>query len=244
MATAAHKRGLHVVTCSPGLVSWSTETGACNNTDWLTLLIKGIVELGCAPKANSYFNLIPVDFLASTIVQRALQVMNFLPTEDPQEVDCTVHQHYAPFQQIVNIICTNVAGCEDLSIPVPFEDWKEYAIQQIESLTTPHTIPTITPGTQSPSSTASPAQESHTKSQPEQNSQHTPAPAHTVSPIVPLQLFFSTGIPHDSSYCSPTDLESFRQYFLRLLRFLYGPRVLQPPEQTDGGSDTTTSTHH
>ncbi|CAN7571794.1 amino acid adenylation domain-containing protein [Pseudoduganella sp. LjRoot289] len=66
-------RGLTGTIIRPGNISGHTQTGVCQpDQNRIMLLIKGSVQLGCAPAWDSGFDLCPVDFLAEAAVRCSL----------------------------------------------------------------------------------------------------------------------------------------------------------------------------
>jgi thioester reductase-like protein len=55
------------------MVSGHSETGACNAGDFILRLIRGCVELGQAPEVDTLVELVPVDYVAESIVRLMLR---------------------------------------------------------------------------------------------------------------------------------------------------------------------------
>ncbi|KAG7358594.1 amino acid adenylation enzyme/thioester reductase family protein [Nitzschia inconspicua] len=75
MCSVAESRGLPISILRPGNMAGSSQTGVSNPDDLNYLLIKGMLEAGCAPivDTNYALDLTPVDFAASAVAQLVVQ---------------------------------------------------------------------------------------------------------------------------------------------------------------------------
>jgi amino acid adenylation domain-containing protein/thioester reductase-like protein len=75
MCTVAESRGLPISVLRPGNMAGSTLTGVSNADDLNYLLLRGILDAGCAPivGTNFYMDLTPVDFAAEAVTQLVVQ---------------------------------------------------------------------------------------------------------------------------------------------------------------------------
>jgi thioester reductase-like protein len=73
IVTIARSRGLPVTIHRPGLVFGHTETGACHETDYVLVALKGFLALGILPDYRDALNAIPVDYTAKAIVHASRQ---------------------------------------------------------------------------------------------------------------------------------------------------------------------------
>ncbi|MFC7440511.1 amino acid adenylation domain-containing protein [Laceyella putida] len=64
----ARKRGIPVSIYRPGRISGDSRTGACQTDDFLWRMIKGSIQLGCAPDQDAYAEMSPVDFISRAII--------------------------------------------------------------------------------------------------------------------------------------------------------------------------------
>eukprot|EP01105_Mastigella_eilhardi_P006828 TRINITY_DN18345_c0_g1_i1.p1 TRINITY_DN18345_c0_g1~~TRINITY_DN18345_c0_g1_i1.p1 ORF type:complete len:1563 (-),score=330.98 TRINITY_DN18345_c0_g1_i1:94-4782(-) len=72
----AMHRGIPVALARVAMVSWSTTSGVANMSDHLNLLVEGSRILGCVPAtaASSKWPLVPVDFVARTLIRLSTQI--------------------------------------------------------------------------------------------------------------------------------------------------------------------------
>lgn len=65
----------------PGMTSWSTKTGILTDTDWLSRLFRGCSYINAAPDSDAKISIVPVDYMAMTIVKIALGKLEVVKTE-------------------------------------------------------------------------------------------------------------------------------------------------------------------
>jgi amino acid adenylation domain-containing protein/thioester reductase-like protein len=65
----AGARGIPVTVYRPGTITGHTETGACNEADFLYRFIRGCVEMGSAPDIDMTVDIMPVDYAAAALVE-------------------------------------------------------------------------------------------------------------------------------------------------------------------------------
>jgi myxalamid-type nonribosomal peptide synthetase MxaA len=68
LVRTAGERGLPVCIYRPGQISGDSRTGVWNTGDFFCRMIKGCIDLGCAPVGHIEFNLAPVDYVGKAIV--------------------------------------------------------------------------------------------------------------------------------------------------------------------------------
>jgi thioester reductase-like protein len=73
----AGRRGLPISIYRPTLISGDSETGVCNITDYICLMIKGCIEMGSAPDQDVVFDFSPVDYLSKAIIYLSNQQKSF-----------------------------------------------------------------------------------------------------------------------------------------------------------------------
>jgi amino acid adenylation domain-containing protein/thioester reductase-like protein len=69
----ARLRGLPIYIYRPSNIMGQSQTGACPDNSFVSLMIKGCLQMGIAPKINAFLNLIPVDYASQVIVNLSLQ---------------------------------------------------------------------------------------------------------------------------------------------------------------------------
>jgi len=110
----ANNKGLETMSLRIGQISGSTRTGAWNATDWVPIIIKSSIALGCLPDLPGDVAWIPVDVTSRTIVDSVLS-SNPLP-----EVVNLVHPRPVPWRDV--FMAANDALGGELEL-LPFEDW-------------------------------------------------------------------------------------------------------------------------
>jgi myxalamid-type nonribosomal peptide synthetase MxaA len=68
LVRTAGERGLPVCIYRPGQISGHSRTGVWNTGDFFCRMIKGCVDIGCAPAGHIEFNMAPVDYVGKAIV--------------------------------------------------------------------------------------------------------------------------------------------------------------------------------
>ena len=73
MVWTAKERGLPVCVYRPAMISGHSQTGIANKTDLMNRLIKGFIQLGCAPESQMVINIAPVDFFSQGVIYLSQQ---------------------------------------------------------------------------------------------------------------------------------------------------------------------------
>lgn len=71
LVSEAGRRGLPVTIYRPSLIAGHSTTGDFNADDFLSLLVKGCVRMGCAPDLDWTFDALPVDVVSALIVRHS-----------------------------------------------------------------------------------------------------------------------------------------------------------------------------
>jgi thioester reductase-like protein len=69
----ARLRGLPIYIYRPSNIMGQSQTGVCPDNSFVSLMIKGCLQMRIAPKINAFLNLIPVDYASQAIVNLSLQ---------------------------------------------------------------------------------------------------------------------------------------------------------------------------
>ncbi|MBO3461046.1 thioester reductase domain-containing protein [Aetokthonos hydrillicola Thurmond2011] len=69
----ASDRGLPVTIHRPPLISGHSKTGICNTDDFICLMIKGCLAMGCFPDVEYMMDMSPVDYVSKSIVHLSKQ---------------------------------------------------------------------------------------------------------------------------------------------------------------------------
>ncbi|TCD64925.1 putative NRPS-like protein biosynthetic cluster [Steccherinum ochraceum] len=110
----AKSRGLDTLSLRIGQLSGSTHTGAWNVSDWVPIIVKSSVALGCLPDLDGTVDWTPVDVAARTIVD-AVATPGSLP-----DVINIVHPRPATWSAIFSSVNESVGGTLQL---IPFDAW-------------------------------------------------------------------------------------------------------------------------
>ncbi len=73
LVKTAHERGIPTCIYRPGMIVGHSQTGISNTEDQIGRLIKGFIQLGCAPNLSIPMHLTPVDYVSQAIVSLAHQ---------------------------------------------------------------------------------------------------------------------------------------------------------------------------
>ncbi|HLO86980.1 MAG TPA: thioester reductase domain-containing protein [Nostocaceae cyanobacterium] len=68
LVKVARDRGLPVTIHRPPLISGDSQTGICNTHDFINLMIKGCLQMGCFPDVDYMLDMSPVDYVSKAIV--------------------------------------------------------------------------------------------------------------------------------------------------------------------------------
>jgi amino acid adenylation domain-containing protein/thioester reductase-like protein len=69
----AKTRGLPAVIYRPWIVMGHTETGACHSTDYLSVALKGCLQLGMFPIHEAYIEVMPIDWVSRSMIHISRQ---------------------------------------------------------------------------------------------------------------------------------------------------------------------------
>lgn len=69
LLTAAGERGLPVTFHRPFLVMGHTVTGACTPDNFLSIMLRALLDLGVFPKCDARLDIVPVDFVSRALVE-------------------------------------------------------------------------------------------------------------------------------------------------------------------------------
>src|SRR5258706_15717598 len=69
LVAAAKARGLPVAVYRPGMITGHSETGVSNPNDLMAAVLRGCIQLRCAPMVKTSIEMTPVDYVSAAIVQ-------------------------------------------------------------------------------------------------------------------------------------------------------------------------------
>jgi thioester reductase-like protein len=73
LVAEAGRRGVPVTVYRPGNISGDARTGICSATDLVGIMIRGCIELGFAPDNDAFVDVVPIDYVARSLVHLSLQ---------------------------------------------------------------------------------------------------------------------------------------------------------------------------
>ncbi len=120
----AHSRGIPTCIYRAGTITGHSQTGAAQTTDFIGRLIKGLTQLGSAPRWDLKLGLTPVDYVSGAIVHLSQQ-----PTSLGKAFHL-VSPYALPFRQLVNEIRT-------LGYSIEWTDDKQWQAQLIKVASKP-----------------------------------------------------------------------------------------------------------
>ncbi|WP_026732274.1 thioester reductase domain-containing protein [Fischerella sp. PCC 9605] len=127
LVTIARKRGLPVTIHRPPLIAGDSQTGVCNTDDFINLVIKGCIQMGCFPDVDYMLDASPVDYVSKAIVYLSKQ---------KESLGKAFHlQHPAPVPLSNLLEWMRSLG---FSIQViPYQEWQTKLINDISSADNP-----------------------------------------------------------------------------------------------------------
>lgn len=69
----ASDRGLPITIYRPPLIAGDSQTGICNTHDFINLMIKGCLQMGCFPDVDYMLDMSPVDYVSKAVVYLSRQ---------------------------------------------------------------------------------------------------------------------------------------------------------------------------
>ncbi len=123
----ASDRGIPVTIHRPPLISGDSRTGACNTDDFINLVIKGCIQMGCFPDVDYMLDASPVDYVSKAIVYLSRQ------SESIGKAFHLQHPQPEPLSHLVNWI-----GSVGFPVEmVPYEEWQARLINNLSSADNP-----------------------------------------------------------------------------------------------------------
>lgn len=116
LVRAAHSRGIPACIYRPGTIIGHSQTGAAQTNDLIGRLIKGLIQLGNAPKLNLRMNLAPVDYVSKGIIHLSRSPASW------GKAFHLVNSHTLPFCQLVEEI-------RALGYPIQWTDYEQWQAQ-------------------------------------------------------------------------------------------------------------------
>ncbi|CAF1203366.1 unnamed protein product [Didymodactylos carnosus] len=124
LVTQAKDRGLPITIFRPGMISWCSTSGKCNEQDWLYRLFTGLIHHGSAPDVDSMMDLSPVDYVSKVIIELGQQ-----KTSINEIYNIHNSNKMISFKTIWNGICDVMREAPQY---VEFDEWWEGVLAKIE----------------------------------------------------------------------------------------------------------------
>jgi thioester reductase-like protein len=110
----ASDRGLPVTIHRPPLISGDSRTGVCNTDDFICLMIKGCLAMGCFPDVEYMMDMSPVDYVSKAIVHLSKR------KESMGKAFHLQHPHPVPFKKLIDWM-------RSFGFPlelIPYDEWQ------------------------------------------------------------------------------------------------------------------------
>ncbi|CAF0897192.1 unnamed protein product, partial [Didymodactylos carnosus] len=120
----AKQRSLSVTIFRPGMISWCSTSGKCNERDWLYRLFTGLITHGVAPDVDCLMDLSPVDYTSQVIVWIGQRTESIGETYHLCNTEKMIE-----FKTIWNAICAVMGKKPDY---VEFNVWLDGILTQLE----------------------------------------------------------------------------------------------------------------
>ena len=119
----AGERGLPITIYRPPLISGHSETGVGNTDDFVNLMTKGCLQMGCFPDVDYMLDMSPVDYVSKAIVHLSSQ------EESIGNAFHLQHPEPAPLSILVDWLSS-------FGFPIkmiPYEEWQDKLINDVTS---------------------------------------------------------------------------------------------------------------
>ncbi|MEC4814023.1 MAG: thioester reductase domain-containing protein [Scytonema sp. PMC 1069.18] len=123
----AGDRGLPITIHRPPLISGHSQTGVCNTSDFICLMIKGCLEMGYFPDVNYMMDMSPVDYVSQAVVYLSKQQESLgkaFHLQHPQPVSFTML----------------VDWMRSFGFPIqliPYDEWQAQLMKTVTSINNP-----------------------------------------------------------------------------------------------------------
>ncbi|NRB05989.1 MAG: thioester reductase domain-containing protein [Richelia sp.] len=123
----ASDRGIPVTIHRPPLIAGDSRTGVCNTDDFINLVIKGCIQMGCFPDVDYMLDASPVDYVSKAIVYLSQQEDSIGKAFHLQ------HPQPEPLSHLVDWIGSVGFPVEK----IPYEEWQARLINNLSSADNP-----------------------------------------------------------------------------------------------------------
>jgi len=113
LVAAAQARGLPVAVYRPGMITGHSDTGVSNANDFMAAVLRGCIQLRCAPIVKTSIEMTPVDYVSAAIVQLSCD------PNAPRRVFHLSNPHTVEWNDLVRWVSRRGYPVE----LVPFEEW-------------------------------------------------------------------------------------------------------------------------
>ncbi|MBW4645647.1 MAG: amino acid adenylation domain-containing protein [Goleter apudmare HA4340-LM2] len=114
LVMAARDRGLPVCIYRLGMITGHSQTGAFQPSNMISRMIKGFIQMGCAPKWDLNMNLAPVDYVARSVEYLSRQ---------PECYGKTFHL-LSPYALSINQLAADLNSLGYPVTSIPFHQWQ------------------------------------------------------------------------------------------------------------------------
>ncbi|WP_392407388.1 thioester reductase domain-containing protein [Chlorogloeopsis fritschii] len=119
--------GLPVTIHRPPLIAGDSKTGVCNTDDFINLVIKGCIQMGCFPNVDYMLDASPVDYVSKAVVYLSRQ---------KESLGQAFHLQHPEPVPLTNLL----EWMNSLGFPIeviPYEQWQAKLINDISSAENP-----------------------------------------------------------------------------------------------------------
>ena len=123
----AGDRGVPITIYRPPLISGHSQTGVCNTDDFINLMVKGCLQMGCFPDVDYMMDMSPVDYVSKAVVYLSRQKESIGKAFNLQ------HPQPAAFKILVEWIRSFGYSVK----MIPYEEWQAELINNVSSVDNP-----------------------------------------------------------------------------------------------------------
>lgn len=123
----AGDRGVPITIYRPPLISGHSQTGVCNTDDFINLMVKGCLQMGCFPDVDYMMDMSPVDYVTKAIVYLSRQ------KESIGKAFHLQHPQPVPFNKLIEWM-------RSFGFPIdlmPYDQWQSQLVNNLSSAENP-----------------------------------------------------------------------------------------------------------
>ena len=142
LVVLAHSRGVPVTIFRPGRITGHSRTGECNHDDFLNLMMKGCIQMDCAPSLVMPCEMTPVDWCAKAIIYIALNCCAPPKRGDPTGVVFHIINDSAIAWNDLIALLQEIGGYRKLAM-MPFKQWRTDKLLKLDNASHNALIPLV-----------------------------------------------------------------------------------------------------